>query len=84
MDADDRRHGVTRGRGDFHAATLVPRHAEQVVDDLETLRTIRIIGAEQIAELAERQARIVAEDQQHAHDIVAFGGNDQFVTHHFR
>jgi len=44
-----------------HANALVEAHAQQIVDDLETLRPVRVVDTAQIAQQIEAAFRVVAQ-----------------------
>jgi hypothetical protein len=54
-------------------------HAQQVIDDLETLLATRIVDPADVHQLSELTIRVVAQKGQHADDRRTLHGNDQFA-----
>ena len=84
VDLRDRRHRSLLVGADLDPAAQVSGHAQQVVDDVETLRARRPVDAAQIDQAGEGAVRIVAQARQHRDDRRPVDREAQFAVHDLR
>ena len=66
-----------------HANALVEAHAQQIVDDLETLRPVRVVDTAQIAQQIEAAFRVIAQQAENPDQILPLDTTGQFAMADF-
>ena len=59
--------------------TLVVMQAQQIIDDVETLGPVRIVGGRDVHELLKPAHHVVAQESHDPDDFVTFDPDDQLV-----